>query len=122
MNQGSGTVCTSGGYSPELPRDLQNAMVVTPIARPVVLLPTPAVNLVDVDNEAMAAIGQGVVVKAPCVALEVVAAEQVLETTENVPVVPVPVAHAPQKAWALWCVRAALAVCNMIVNDGPVIF
>jgi hypothetical protein len=50
-------------------------MVVTPIARPVVLLPTPAVNLVDVDNEAMAAIGQGVVVKAPCVALEVVAAE-----------------------------------------------
>ena len=122
MNQGSGTVCTSGGYSPELPRDLQNAMVVTPIARQVVLLPTPAVNLVDVDNEAMAAIGQGVVVKAPCVALEVVAAEQVLETTENVPVVPVPVAHAPQKGWARWCVRAALAVCNMIVNDRPVIF
>jgi hypothetical protein len=97
-------------------------MVVTPIARLVVLLPTPAVNLVDVDNEAMAAIGQGVVVKAPCVALEVVAAEQVLETTENVPVVPVPIAHAPQKGWARWCVRAALAVCNMIVNDGPVIF
>jgi hypothetical protein len=31
-----------------------------------------------VDNETMAAIGQGVVVEAPCVVLEVVAAEQVL--------------------------------------------
>ena len=95
-------------------------MVVTPVARQVVPLPTPAVNSADVDNETMAAIGQGVVVAAPCVALEVVAAEQVLETTENVPVVPVPIAHAPQRGWARWCARAALAVGNMIVNDGPV--
>ena len=97
-------------------------MVVTPVARPFVLLPTPAVNSADVDNEAMAAIGQGVVVEAPCVVLEVVAAEQVLEATTNVPVVPVPVAHAPQGGWARWCVSAALAVGNMIVNDGPVFF
>ena len=52
--------------------------MVTPVARPFVILPTPAVNSADVDNEAMAVIGQGVVVEAPCVVLEVVAAEQVL--------------------------------------------
>ena len=45
----------------------------------------------------MAAIGQGVVVEAPCVILEVVAAEQVLGGHINIPVVPVPVAHAPQR-------------------------
>jgi hypothetical protein len=42
------------------------------------------------DNEAMAAIDQGVVVEAPCVVLEVVAAEQVLDAVDVVPVVPVP--------------------------------
>jgi hypothetical protein len=63
-----------------------------------------------------------VVVEAPCVVLEVVAAKQVLEAKENVPVVPVPVAHAPQRGWARWCVSAALAVGNMIVNDRPVFF
>jgi hypothetical protein len=47
--------------------------VVTPVARPFVPLPTPAVNSADVDNEAMAAIGKGVVVEASCVVLEVVA-------------------------------------------------
>jgi hypothetical protein len=44
----------------------------------------------------MAAIDQGVVVEAPCVVLEVVAAEQVLDAVDVVPVVPVPVVHAPQ--------------------------
>jgi hypothetical protein len=67
----------------------------------------------------MAAIGQGVVAEAPCVALEVVAAEQVFEAIV-IPVVPV--APAPQRGWTQWCVRAALAVCNMIVNDGHVFF
>ena len=108
--------------APELPRDLEEAVVVTPVARRVVPLPTPAVNSADVDNETIAAVGQGMVVEAPCVVLEVVAAEQVLEATVNVPVVPVPVAHAPQRGWARWCVRAALAVGNMIVNDGSVFF
>jgi hypothetical protein len=108
--------------APELPRALEKTVVVAPVARPFFLLPTPAVNSADVDNEAMAIISQGVVVEAPCVVLEVVAAEQVLEATENVPVVPVPVAHAPQRGWARWCVSAALAVGNMIVNDGPVFF
>jgi hypothetical protein len=42
-------------------------------------LSTPAVNSADVDDETMAAIGQGVVAEAPCVALEVVAAEQVFD-------------------------------------------
>jgi hypothetical protein len=60
----------------------------------------------------MAAIGQGVVAEAPCVALEVVAAEQVFEAIV-IPVVPV--APAPQRGWTQWCVRAALAVGNMIV-------
>ena len=83
--------------APELPRALEKAVVVTPVARPFVILPTPAVNSAEVDNEAMAAIGQGVVVEAPCVVLEVVAAEQVLGGHRNIPVVPVPVAHAPQR-------------------------
>ena len=108
--------------APELPRALEKAVVVTPVARPFVPLPTPAVNSADVDNEAMAAIGQEVEVEAPYVVLEVVAAEQVLEATENVPVVLVPVANAPQRSWSLWCVKAALAVGNMIVNDRPVFF
>ena len=55
-------------------------------------------------------------------ALEVVKAEQVLEAVDVVPVVPVPVAHASQCGWAWWCVSAALAVGNMIVNDGSVFF
>ena len=110
--------------APEQPRDLQNAVVVTPVARPFVPLPAPAVNSADVDNEAMAAIGQGVVVEAPFVVLEVVVAEQVLDVVDLVPVVPVPipVAHAPQRGWAWWFVGAALAVGNMIVNDGAVFF
>ena len=105
--------------APEQPRDLQNAVVVAPVVRPFVPLPAPAVNLADVDNEAMAAIGQRVVAEAPCVALEVVAAEQVFEAIV-IPVVPV--APAPQRGWTRWCVRAALAVGNMIVNDGHAFF
>jgi hypothetical protein len=42
-------------------------------------LSTPAVNSADVDDETMAAIGQGVVAEVPCVALEVVAAEPILK-------------------------------------------
>ena len=103
---------------PELPRDLQNPMVVSPVVR-LFSLSTPAVNSADVDDETMAAIGQGVVAEAPCVALEVVAAEQVFEAIV-IPVVPV--APAPQRGWTQWCVRAALAVGNMIVNDGHVFF
>jgi hypothetical protein len=59
------------------------------------------------------------VAEAPCVALEVVAAEQVFEVIV-IPVVPV--APAPQRGWTRWCIRAALAVGNMIVNDGHVFF
>ena len=103
---------------PELPRDLQNPVVVSPVVR-LFSLSTPAVNSADVDDETMAAIGQGVVAEAPCVALEVVAAEQVFEAID-IPVVPV--APAPQRGWTRWCVRAALAVGNMIVNDGHVFF
>ena len=103
---------------PELPRDLQNPVVVSPVVR-LFSLSTPAVNSADVDDETMAAIGQGVVAEAPCVALEVVAAEQVFEAIV-IPVVPV--APAPQRGWIQWCVRAALAVGNMIVNDGHVFF
>ena len=99
----------------ELPRDLQNPVVVSPVVR-LVFSPTPAVNSADVDDEAMAAIGQRVVAEAPCVALEVVAEEQVFEA------IPVPIAPAPQRGWTRWCVRAALAVGNMIVNDEPVFF
>ena len=99
----------------ELPRDLQNPVVVSPVVR-LVFSPTPAVNSADVDDEAMAAIGQRVVAEAPCVALEVVAEEQVFEA------IPVPIAPAPQRGWTRWCVRAALAVGNMIVNDGHVFF
>jgi hypothetical protein len=103
---------------PELPRDLQNPVVVSPVVR-LFSLPTPAVNSADVDDETLAAIGQEVVAEAPCVALEVVAAEQVFEAIA-IPVVPV--APAPQRGWTLWCVRAALAVGNMIVNDGHAFF
>ena len=103
---------------PELPRDLQNPVVVSPVVR-LFSLSTPAVNSADVDDETMAAIGQEVVAEAPCVALEVVAAEQVFEAID-IPVVPV--APAPQRGWTWWCVRAALAVGNMIVNDGHVFF
>ena len=103
---------------PELPRDLQNPVVVSPVVR-LFSLSTPAVNSADVDDETMAAIGQGVVAEAPCVTLEVVAAEQVFEAIV-IPVVPV--APAPQRGWTRWCVRAALAVGNMIVNDGHVFF
>jgi hypothetical protein len=105
----------------ELPRDLQNPVVVSPVVR-LVFSPTPAVNSADVDDETMAAIGQGVVVEAPFVVLEVVAAEQVLDAVDVAPVVPLPVVHAPQRGWALCFVRAALAVGNMIVNDRPVFF
>ena len=105
---------------PELPRDLQNPVVVSPVVR-LVLLPTAAVNSADVDDETMAAIGQGVVAKAPCVALEeVVAAEQVFEAIGIIPVVPV--APAPQRGWTRWFCGAALAVGNMIVNDGHFFF
>ena len=103
---------------PELPRDLQNPVVVSPVVR-LFSLSTPAVNSADVDDETMAAIGQRVVAEAPCVALEVVAAEQVFEAIV-IPVVPV--APAPQRGWTRWCVRAALAVGNMIVNDGHAFF
>jgi hypothetical protein len=51
--------------------------------RRLVFSPTPAVNSADVDDEAMAAIGQRVVAEAPCVALEVVAEEQVFEAIES---------------------------------------
>jgi hypothetical protein len=67
---------------PELPRDLQNPVVVSPVVR-LFSLSTPAVNSADVDDETMAAIGQGVVAEAPCVALEVVAAEQVFEAIKK---------------------------------------
>ena len=104
------------GTLPELPRD--SPVVVSPVVR-LFSLSTPAVNSADVDDETMAAIGQGVVAEAPCVALEVVAAEQVFEAIV-IPVVPV--APAPQRGWTRWCIRAALAVGNMIVNDGHVFF
>ena len=67
----------------------------------------------------MPVIGQGVLAEAPCVALEVVAEEHVFEAID-IPVVPV--APAPQRGWTWWCVRAALAVGNMIVNDRHVFF
>jgi len=95
----------------ELPRDLQNVVVVTPVARTVVSSPTPAIHLAY--GETMASICQGVVGKAPCVALVEVAAEQLLESIDIVPVVPV--APAPQRGWAWGCAGAALAVGNMIV-------
>jgi hypothetical protein len=58
--------------TPERPREL----VVTPVT--IASSPT-AVHSADVDDETMAGIGQGVVGEALCVALEVVAAEHVLE-------------------------------------------
>jgi hypothetical protein len=100
------------GTLPELPRDLQNPVVVSPVVR-LFSLSTPAVNSADVDDETMAAIGQRVVAEAPCVALEVVAAEQVFEAIV-IPVVAV--APAPQRGWTRWCVRAALAVGNMTLE------
>ena len=103
----------------ELPRDLQNPVVVSPVVR-LVFSPTPAVNSADVDDEAMAAIGQRVVAEAPCVALEVVAEEQVFEAIDRIPVVPI--APAPQRGWVWWYIGAALTVGNMIVNDRPVFF
>ena len=99
----------------ELPRDLQNPVVVSPVVR-LVFSPTPAVNSADVDDEAMAAIGQRVVAEAPCVALEVVAEEQVFEA------IVVPIAPSPQRGLVWWYIGAALAVGNMIVNDRPVFF
>ena len=57
--------------------------------------------------------------EAPCVALEVVAVEHVLETID-IPVVPV--APVPQRGWTRRFIGAALAVGNMIVNDRPVFF
>ena len=101
---------------PELPRDLQNR-VVSPVVR-LFSLSTPAVNSADVDDEAMAAIGQRVVAEAPCVALDVVAEEQVFEA--KIPVVPI--VPAPQRGLVWWYIGAALAVGNMIVNDRPVFF
>ncbi len=95
--------------APEQPRDLQNAVVVAPVVRQFDHLPAPAVNAADVDNEAMAAIGQGVVVEAPFVVLEV------LDAVDLVPVVPDPVAHSPQRGWARRFVRA---VRNMIRRAG----
>ena len=97
--------------TPELPRDLQNAAVVTPVARPVVSSPAPAIHLAY--GETMASIGQGVVDEAHCVALVEVAAGQMLEPIDIVPVVPL--APAPQRSWIWWCAGAALAVGNMIV-------
>ena len=101
----------------ELPRDLQNPVVVSPVVR-LVFSPTPAVNSADVDDETMAAIGQRVVAEAPCVALEVVAEEQVFEA--RIPVVPI--VPAPQRGLVWWYIGAALTVGNMIVNDRPVFF
>ena len=96
--------------TPELPWDLQNAAVVTPVARPAVSWPTPAIHLAY--GETTASIGQGVVGEAPCVALVEVGADQLLDPIDIVPVVPV--APAPQRGWVWWCAGAALAVGNMI--------
>ena len=71
----------------ELPRDLQNATLVTHVP------PTPAIHLAY--GETMASIGQGVVVEAPRVALVEVAAEQLLEAIDIVQVFPVD--------WWCWC-------------------
>ena len=97
--------------TPELPWDLQNTAVVTSVARPVVSSPTPAIHLGY--GESMASIGQGVVGEAPFISLVEVAAEQMLEAINIVPVVPV--APALQRGWAWWCAGAALNVGNMIV-------
>jgi hypothetical protein len=69
--------------TPELPWDLQNAAVVTPVARPAVSWPTPAIHLAC--GETMASIGQGVVGEAPCVALVEVGAEQLLGAQRDEP-------------------------------------
>ena len=94
--------------TPELPWDLQNAAVVTPVERPAFSSPTPAIHLAY--GETTASIGQGVEGEAPCVALVEVGADQLLEPIDIVPVVPV--APARQRGWVWWC--AALAVGNMI--------
>jgi hypothetical protein len=46
----------------------------------------------------------------------------VQQVFEAIAIPVVPVAPAPQRGWTRWCVRAALAVGNMIVNDGHVFF
>ena len=94
--------------TPELPWDLQNVAVVTPVERPAFSSPTPAIHLAY--GETTASIGQGVEGEAPCVALVEVGADQLLEPIDIVPVVPV--APARQRGWVWWC--AALAVGNMI--------
>ncbi len=99
--------------TPEQPREL----VVAAVASPVASSYTAGVHSPDVHDEAMAAIDQVVVGKAPCLALELVVAEHVLEAIE-IPVVPV--APAPQRGWRRWCLRAALVIGNMIVNDSVV--
>ena len=93
----------------ELPRDLQNPVVVSPVVR-LVFSPTPAINSADVDDEAMAAIGQRVVAEAPCVALEVVAEEQVFEAIDSMPVVPI--APVPQRGRAGFCGHRQHASCS----------
>ena len=90
---------------PELPRDLQDATVGIPVARPVVSSPTPDIHLGY--GETMASIGQGVVGEAHCISLVVVAEEQMLEPIDIVP--------ALQRGWAWWCAGAALNVGNIIV-------
>jgi len=97
--------------TPGLPWDLQNTAAVTSVARPVASSPTPAIHLGY--GESMASIGQGVVGEAPFISLVEVAAEQMLEAINIVPVVPV--APALQRGWAWWCAGAALNVGNMIV-------
>ena len=67
----------------------------------------------------MPVICQEVLAEAPCVALEVVAEEQVFEAID-IPVVPV--APAPQRGWTWRCAGAALAVGKMIVNNRRVFF
>ena len=70
--------------TPELPWDLQNAAVVTPVARPAVSWPTPAIHLAC--GETMASICPGVVGEAPCVALVEVGAQRDEPTTKRVKV------------------------------------
>lgn len=96
--------------TPELPRNLQNAAVVTPVARPVVSSPTPAIHLAY--GETMAAIGQGVVGEASCAALVEVAAEQLLEAIDIVPVVSV--ALVPERGWAWCCFGCCQYDCHLI--------
>ena len=96
--------------TPELPRGLQDAAAVTPVARPVVSSPTPAIHLAY--GETMASIGQGVVDEAPCVALVEVAAEQLLEA---IYIVQLYLSLLLCRGWAWWCASAALALGYVIV-------